>query len=106
MKGFPEKATWKRFPTTGHPGGPGGSRRPLCFLLYLATATATASAAVTTAAVRARLIKEAAGMAPGKVARVGCCMDMGAMNASAGRDGEIMHEWDLSSFGHVIGWRE
>jgi len=22
--GFPEFATWKRFPTTGHPGGPGG----------------------------------------------------------------------------------
>jgi len=23
-KGFPERATWKRFPTIGHPGGPGG----------------------------------------------------------------------------------
>jgi len=23
-KGFPERATWKRLPTIGHPGGPGG----------------------------------------------------------------------------------
>lgn len=23
-KGFPERAIWKRFPTIGHPGGPGG----------------------------------------------------------------------------------
>lgn len=22
--GLPERATWKRFPTIGHPGGPGG----------------------------------------------------------------------------------
>jgi hypothetical protein len=32
-------------------------------------------------------------------------MDMGAMNASAKRDGEIMHEWDLSWFADVIGRR-
>jgi hypothetical protein len=62
--------------------------------LYLATATATASTTVATAAVKARLSKEAAGMVAlppeAAVAGVGCCMDMGAMNASAGRDGEIM----------------
>lgn len=26
-KGLPELATWRRFPTTGHPGGPGGRLR-------------------------------------------------------------------------------
>lgn len=35
MKDLPDRANWRRFPTTGHPGGPGGRFGDLGLVLVL-----------------------------------------------------------------------